>query len=397
MTRLAAALIFSLYAAAQPPPTLPTQLEIDAALHDLAAASGFRIKHNVGFRLITRAEAGRYFAERIQQSLRPKQVRAEELTLKKFGFVPADFDLARETASLMTEQATAFYDYRTRQLYIADWTPPALRETALLHELAHALADQNFSIGHYLGSAQKDSEAASAREAVVEGQATLLAAQVEFKRHGKVEDNTTDDAAPSGATEYPEFDRAPLYFRETLLFPYLQGSQFMRQVLAREGRSAFRDVFEQPPQTTRQILQVQAYFDHERPADPPLPSAPHGGGKHKDVVQGTLGELEHKILLQQFDSAETADALSGAWRGCRFKLLESDGRTMLLYASEWASDTDAAHFFDAYEKVLRGKSKSLRLDARTATRISGLADDGYFEVERNGARVTSRQGWPAAF
>ena len=391
MRGLAAALLATLCAAAVP--TVPTQAEIDAALHDLAAASGFRVRRNVGFRLITRAEAGRYFAERIRQGLRPKQVRAEELTLKKFGFVPPDFDLSRETASLMTEQATAFYDYRTRQLYLADWTPPALRETALLHELAHALADQNFSIGHYLGSVQKNSEAASAREAVVEGQATLLAAQVEYKRHGA----PGEDNSASGASEYPEFDRAPLYFRETLLFPYLQGAQFMRQVLARQGRSAFRDVFEQPPQSTRQILQVQAYFDRERPTDPELPAVPRGAGKHKDVVQGTLGELEHKILLQQFDSAATADALSGAWRGCRFKLFEADGRTMLLYASEWASDSDAGRFFDAYEKVLRGKSKTLRLDGRTPTRLAGLADDGYFEVRRSGARVTSRQGWPTAF
>lgn len=386
MTAFAAALICTLCAAAQAAPTLPTEQEIAAALKDLAAVSGFHIKRSVSFHLITRAEAGRYFAERIQQSLHPKQVRAEELTLKKFGFVPADFDLAAETTRLMTEQATAFYDYHTRQLYIADWTPPALRETALVHELAHALADQNYSIGHYLGRVQKDSEAASAREAVVEGQATLLAAQVEYTRHGAA---THDTAA---AAEYPEFDRAPLYFRETLLFPYQQGSQFMQQVLGRQGRAAWRDVFEQPPQSTRQILQVQAYFDRELPTHPALPPMPRG--KAKNVVEGSLGELEHRILLQQFGSSDT---LSEAWRGCRFRLLEENGRTMLLYASEWADDAAAARFFEAYEKVLRGKSKSLRVDVRGETRLTGMADDGYFEVALKGARVTSRQGWAEAF
>ena len=389
--RLCAALLFTLCAAGGTAPTLPTAREIESALQDLAAISGFHIKRPVSFRLISRAEAGRYFAERIQQSIRPKQVRAEELTLKKFGFVPPDFDLSKETATLMTEQATAFYDYHTRQLYIADWTPPALRETALLHELAHALADQNVSIGHYLRSVQKDSEAASAREAVVEGQATLLAAQVAYKRHG----TEKDASVAAAATEYPEFDRAPLYFRETLLFPYLQGARFMREVFARDGRSAWRGVFEQPPQSTRQILQVQAYFDHEHSTNPALPPKPAGAHKPKALVEGTLGALEHKILLEQYGSASTD--LAAAWRGGRFRLFEAEGHTMLLYASEWANDADAQHFFDAYEKVLRGKSKTLRLDARGATRMSGEADDGYFEVERHGARVTSRQGWPNAF
>jgi hypothetical protein len=391
--RFAAALLCALcIAAAQAVPTLPTAQEIEAALKELSAVSGFKIKHTVSFRLITRAEAGRYFAERLQQNLHPKEVRAEELTLKKFGFVPADFDLSKETATLMTEQATAFYDYHTRQLYIADWTPPALRETALLHELAHALADQNVSIGRYLQSVKKDGEAASAREAVVEGQATLLAAQVEYKRHG-----APDDSSASATPEYPEFDRAPLYFRETLLFPYLQGAQFMREVFAHEGRSAWRGVFEQPPQSTRQILQVQAYFDREPVMHPVLPPKPSGAGKPKALVDGTLGALEHKILMEQFDSPETADALVASWRGGRFRLFEDEGRTMLLYASEWADDASAARFLAAYEKVLRGKSKSLRVDAQSASRISGLADDGYFELARSGTRVTSRQGWPAAF
>ncbi len=384
-----AVLLVTLCAAAQAVPPLPT--EIDAALQELSAISGFKIKHSVSFRLISRAEAGRYFAERLQQNLRPKQVRAEELTLKKFGFVPPGFDLSKETATLMTEQATAFYDYHTRQLYIADWTPSNLRETALLHELAHALADQNVSIGHYLHSVAKDSEAASAREAVVEGQATLLAAEVEYKRHGVPADNT---ASPD--TAYPEFDRAPLYFRETLLFPYLRGAQFMREVFAREGQAAWRYVFEQPPQSTLQILQVQSYFDHEPPSHPALPAKP-GGLKPKALVEGTLGALEHKVLIQQFDSLATAEALATAWRGGRFRLLESGGRTMLLYASAWATAAAAARFFTAYEKVLRGKSKTLRIDTQTETHLSGLADDGYFDLTRTGPTVTSRQGWPAPF
>ena len=45
---------------------------------------------------------------------------------------------------------------------------------ALVHELGHALADQNFPIEKFLGKNSEDSEESLARESVVEGQAEWL-------------------------------------------------------------------------------------------------------------------------------------------------------------------------------------------------------------------------------
>ena len=67
----------------------------------------------------------------------PKFISA--LTLKKFGLVPSDFNLAQTTVDVLTEQAAAFYDYHAKKLFLTDWTPSATREAALAHELAHAL------------------------------------------------------------------------------------------------------------------------------------------------------------------------------------------------------------------------------------------------------------------
>ena len=47
-----------------------------------------------------------------------KEVRAEELTLKLFGLVPADFNLVGETVDLLSEQTAAFYDYNKKRLFI---------------------------------------------------------------------------------------------------------------------------------------------------------------------------------------------------------------------------------------------------------------------------------------
>ena len=376
---------------------LPTRQSIDATMQELAALSGFKVKKQVVFHSIDRSGVARYFATRMQQAVKPKEVRAEELTLKKFGFVAADFNLRESTEKLITEQAAAFYDYHDQQLYITDWTPPAMRENALIHELAHALADQNVSIGKFLKHARNDSEATLAREAVIEGQATMLAAEVEFER--KRISPATADAAPSETQEqeYPEFDHAPLYFRETLLFPYTRGSLFQRQVFARDGRKAFREVFEHPPVSTRQILSIRAYFDGDRTEQPALPAVPRGVHKLKGLVDGTLGALEHHILLEQYGNAAGADELAPAWRGCRFRVYQLPAAgNPLLYVSAWEDAGAAQRFFLAYEKVLRGKWKAMEVTKRSATRVAGHAEDGYFDLTLEGTRVRSREGWPAA-
>ncbi len=374
---------------------LPTRQEIDATMQELAGISGFRVKKQVSFRSIDRAGVRKYFDARMQETIKPKELRAEEITLKKFGFVPADYNLREATAKLITEQAAAFYDYHDQQLFITDWTPAEMRSNALIHELAHALADQNYSIAKYLKRARNDSEKAMAREAVVEGQATLLASEVEFQR--KRNQPPPDDKAASQAVEpdYPEFDHAPLYFRETLLFPYVKGSLFQQQVIARDGRKAWREVFEHPPDTTRQILNVHAYFDGDHDRVPPLPAVPRGVHKLKGLVDGTLGALEHHVMLEQFGSGEVADQLAAAWRGCHYRVYQWKETNPLLYSSEWQDEASAQRFFAAYEKVLRGKWKKIDITSRSTTHLTGHGDDGDFDVTIAGTRVTSREGWPA--
>src|SRR5580698_4117578 len=90
---------------------LPTKEEVQKALEDLSAITGFPIKHPVAFESITREQINKYLQDRIKEATKPSELRAEELTLKKFGFVPQSFDLRKNTIDLLTEQAAAFYDF----------------------------------------------------------------------------------------------------------------------------------------------------------------------------------------------------------------------------------------------------------------------------------------------
>ena len=138
------------------------------------------------------------------------------------------------------------------------------------------------------------------------------------------------------------------------------------------------------------------YFEKVAPASTDLPKPV----KHtKPVIAGAMGELETRILLEQYAGADLAGQLGPKLKGSNYRIDETkpDRRLTLVYASEWSDDEAASQYFDAYRKVLRGKWKSLAIGDQSADRFSGKSEDGYFVVTRNGKRVLSEEGFAEAF
>ena len=86
-----------------------------------------KLRHPVPCDYITKDKINAFLKQRMKDVASPEEIRAEELTLKKFGFVPQDFDLAKNTVDLLTEQAAAFYDYNKKKLFITESTPSDTR------------------------------------------------------------------------------------------------------------------------------------------------------------------------------------------------------------------------------------------------------------------------------
>jgi hypothetical protein len=115
---------------------------------------------------------------------------------------------------------------------------------------------------------------------------------------------------------------------------------------------------------------------------------------YKGLVGGTLGELEHGILLEQYAGRESAAEIAPHWRGSTFELREDKKarRVVLLYAVEWDSEESARQYFSAYRQVLRKKWKKMTTATDTGDTLTGTGDDGAFELRRQGAIVTSVEG-----
>ena len=116
------------------------------------------LHHPVPCDFITKEKINEFLNKRVKEVAKPEEIRAEELTLKKFGLVPQDFDLAKNTVDLLTEQAAAFYDYDKKKLFITESTPEEPQEPVLAHELSHALADQNFNLAKFIKQGRKSDD-----------------------------------------------------------------------------------------------------------------------------------------------------------------------------------------------------------------------------------------------
>ncbi len=373
--------------------------EIGKDLRELNQITGLKIHRQVPYDLISKNQVNEFLKDRIKREADPEDLRIEELSLKKFGFVPQDFDLAKTEVDLLTEQAAAFYDYQKKKLYITDWAPKDMREEALIHELAHALADQNFHLERFIRKGSDDDDLSMAREAVMEGQATWLMSEAVERREGQTLKGAPDAvelmsrAMDSGGKEYPVFDSSPLYLRRTLVFPYTQGLLFQNAVVEKLDQAAFAQVFKHPPVSTQQILHPEKYFAGVKPTRPTLPRLSAGKG-YKQLTAGTMGELDHALLIEQFLDAKRAGEMAPHWRGGAYALEEkkAEQRVVLEYAAEWETADWARQYFEAYQEVLRKKWRTIDVTTKSDSTFAGRGDDGYFVVRLEGTVVRSLEG-----
>jgi hypothetical protein len=377
--------------------------QIDSMVKTLSEITGLAEKHAVPYGRMTKRELRKFLDKRMKKTLKPDEIRADELTLKMFGLVPQTFDLKRSTIDLLTEQAAAFYDYDEKKLFLLDDAASEAESTTLAHELSHALADQHFDLEHYMEDTPSNDDENMAHTAVVEGQASWLMIAYELKRQGQEPAEPTQemlksvsDTSEASMTDYPILKGSPLYIQQSLLFPYAEGTMFFDAVYKRMGKAAFAAVFKDPPVDSSQIFHPARYFAHEKPLKPELPKlTPKSEGK--EVTEGSVGEFDHKMLLSTYLGAAKANELAPHWRGGQFRIMSKGKKQkpVLEYASAWDSSASAAVYFSAYQKVLRGKWKQLTVLLNEPGTFAGQGDDGYFISRLKGDVVSSVEGLSA--
>ncbi len=270
----------------------------------------------------------------------------------------------------------------------------------MVHELVHAIDDQNFNLRKYVEGAKR-SEQQIARLAVVEGQASWVMTEWVMRRSGRsLEGNRLLAIATASATrfearQFPVYERTPLYFREILIFPYTDGLIFQHAMIDRFGSDGLKRVFRQPPETTQQVLQPALYLRGTVPADPELPpiTLPKG---FRRVYEGTFGQLDHRILLEEHLGEDDRNELLDKWAGGRFEVFENrrTGSAALRDAVRWADAQAASEFYHLYRQVCERKWSGLELVDSGPGRCEGTGPAGRVVVELVGSSVRSVEGLP---
>jgi hypothetical protein len=388
--------------------------QADEVLQQMSELTGLPIKSPLKKEIISRAEVEKYLSETLHAEMTPQEIHIQEATLQAFGLVSSDFNLEKFLISFYTEQAAGFYDPHRKTMFIADWVEPDMQRLVLTHELTHALQDQNFDLEEFLKAARPDDDASSARQAMVEGHATAAMIQ-QVIAPLKLEDMPSLE--PLMATvihqqfeELPAFNQAPFFFRFQALFPYVEGMGFMQRGLQAGGWKRLNSLFNDPPHTTKEIFEPQAYFEKQPLPKISLPSpAPLAGIRGLNfLTENTLGELGYYAVLGQLISEDEAKSVARGWLADRYLLYERAGggasagvpqearQYTLVAQTRWSSAEVALTFFRDYRSILARKYPELAPDQRsTADLFIGTAANGQVILLRKGDECLWAEGIPA--
>jgi hypothetical protein len=152
---------------------------------------------------------------------------------------------------------------------------------------------------------------------------------------------------------------APYVLRQNLLFPYSKGTPFVTRLFQKGGWELVNKAFENPPQSTEQILHPEKYSDpRDEPVPVSLPDFSSLGGRKWDLLEdNVLGELNTRILFTEFLGSIRSIRPSRGWGGDRFRVyrVQKGKDTLLVWATAWDTPKDREEFVSYYRKALARK------------------------------------------
>jgi hypothetical protein len=344
----------------------------------------------------SRDEIQRMIIKNLDTDTTPAEMHAAEVLLKAFGLAPKEFAYRSFLIKLLTEQVAGYYDPKAQQFYLADWIELEGQKPVMAHELTHALQDQHFNLKRFEKWPKGESDSELAAHALIEGDATLAMTLYMYKNPLVA---LRAIAAQEIATE--QFKQAPRALRESLLFPYEEGSAWATQLYRRGGWEMVSQAFSKLPQSTEQILHAEKYFAYEAPQKLTLPDFKAVlGPTWKRIDSDVNGEWGFYLILDEFvnDATESQRAAAG-WGGDRFAIYETGKPDEVFVAQLTAWDTalDATEFFEAYAKRTMKRypeAKESRSKTARGERVSWETANGGIVMELNGSRVAIFEGIP---
>ena len=340
-------------------------------------------------RLVSKADVEKYASGQMAKEEFTKTFAQEELSMKKLGFLPRDFNLKEFLVKSTGQEIAAYYDDETKEISMLNWVPPDRQEPILAHELTHALQDQNYDLAKWMKAATKpasdqaksgapiDGDSQIARKAVVEGQAMVVYLDYLLKPVGRSLEDTPgliyqmEEPAVKAVIDSQLMHDAPMILREMGTFAYQEGLIFEGELLHKGGKKmAFAGAFARAPRNSHEILQPASYINGEKLPAVRIPDMRDVVGEQYEVYDaGGIGELDVRALLKQYGERKIADEISASWQGGSYMTFRRKDKTVadispstadlaLLYISRWKTPQAAEWFAGFYGRAASQRYRS---------------------------------------
>lgn len=296
-------------------------------------AAGLTFKTPPVVAVRSREQVRGYLLAKLAEELPPEELEGMRQAYRLLGLVPDTLDLGALLLDLYTEQVAGYFDPDSNTLYAVAGAEPTQLAMVLAHELVHALQAQYVDLDSLLFSDRSSNDRTTAVHAVVEGQATLYGIRVLMPESDLTRApgfwKEIRQVIRTQQAAMPVFSHSPLVIRESLIFPYLAGADFVRWYDATHprGRLPFGV---HAPQSTEQVLHTERY----RARDAPVPITFDSLLQNHVTYENELGEFEIRLLFAQMEGESAATGAPLGWGGDRYRVY--DGEALVWY-SVWDS------------------------------------------------------------
>lgn len=330
----------------------------DAVEQQVIAIRGLQPKRPVERQFIDEAQLRTMLTQQFDDETPTAYLAANERFYKALALIPATSSLRTLSLDLLSGGVVGFYRNDQGKLYVVSktGTPGVNERFTFAHEYDHALQDQYSTIFTDQHGILDQSDRILARQAIYEGDATLVMTQWAAANLGQAELLELLKAASDPAAQ-AVLARTPAIMRETLTFPYTTGLGYVSAVKSAGGWPAVTAYFTAMPPSTEQILHPEKYTAGEAPVAVTFPAdlAARLGAGWTVPLLDTFGEFQTGIWLRE-SGVVAADATKAAtgWGGDRLAVTEGPkGAWAVVIQTEWDTTTDATEFEKAATTALK--------------------------------------------
>jgi hypothetical protein len=358
---------------------------IEALVRDVKQVRELPQRLEIPINFLSDAETGGYLRSIMLDSQRHEVVQRQQFLMAALGLSPDPGQAFPPSVQTRVGHLIAFYDPDQEQIFVStlgrDANPADL---SLIHQYAHALVDQHFDLVD-LAARAPNADAARARDALMEGDATAVLA---LHQYGGVE-----QADPSGGASGQSLDAlaahlaeveltdyegylTSLAMEEIFLFPYREGTRFVAALLQTGWWPAVNAAYLDPPISTEQILHPEKYLNIPRDEPRPvfLPDLREDLEESWQLVaQSGVGELLLRAHLDQYlpDTTEAINAAAG-WDGDLAAVWKDlDGREVWVMRTLWDDHDQAIEFVKSYTRVIDRRLRGARRVVRSIVPVGG--------------------------